>query len=422
MDASEFYTQLGYADVLISRQKFDQADRILTQLLLAGYTDSELMKLVLLTKMGLKEYDKAEELCRNMISNYPDDAFLFYVMSHLNVQKRKMREALDDIHEAIRLDPANANFFALKAAILLDMKDYQDAFYSSEMALEQEPNHIDALNSRAAALMALGDKNEALMTSESALAVDPENPDTHANLGWSLLGLGKNKLALEHFRTALGINPMHSHARAGLTEAMKSKFPLYKYYLQIMMKLGRIKFKNQWGVIVGAYLVVRLLYELVQRFPSSKYVVFPVIFLMSLFFISTWIFSPLMNLYMLTNIYGRLTLDEGQKQSARWTGGLLITSIILVGIYFLVSPNEGLLSSAAIIFLLMIPVGSMNNPLIAADTLKLRLFTLVIGVLALASSILLIVTNQAFSQLMLLPLIAILVYQWYANYLMIRSQ
>jgi hypothetical protein len=131
----------------------------------------------------------------------------------------------------------------------------------------------------------------------------------------------KSADALTHFKEALKNNPNNEYAKGGMLEAMKSKFPVYRYFLMLMLWLGKMKGGNQWAFIVGGYVVYRVLISYSQKQRKS-----PAIFnthhrnYIPCFSISSWIFSPLMNLYLLTNTYGKFTLSEDQKQSARLVG------------------------------------------------------------------------------------------------------
>nr|HMU05483.1 hypothetical protein [Saprospiraceae bacterium] len=334
---------------------------------------------------------------------------------------RAFQEAKDFIDKAIIIEPTNADYHAYKASIFLQTKDYEDALYSANIGLQIDAENITSLNARSSALVGLGRRQEAFETIDKSLATDPNNPDTHANLGWGLLHHGKSDDALMHFQTALKVDPMSEYAKAGMLEAMKSKFPVYRYFLQFMLWLGKMKGKNQWIFIIGSYIALRLLGNLADNNETLKPYLIPIIALIVIFFISTWVFSPLMNLYLMTNKFGRYTLSEQQKNTSTFVGLALLISSVSIVAYFAFIPNEGVLALALFSFLIMIPLGSMHIPDNVSSQKKLQLATVVIAVLMCISVLISFTTNIIFTSFTILPVGLLIAYQWYVNYLTIRE-
>ncbi|MBK7697789.1 MAG: tetratricopeptide repeat protein [Saprospiraceae bacterium] len=399
MDQPEFLRQISHAEVLLSQGRFNQADDILKRLLATGYDGPELIKMMAVTKAGLGDYQAAEDLIRMILSKHPDDPFVFYLLATIKGAKREYVEAKSMIDQAIN-----------------------EALQSANTALELDAENIDALNARASALIGLNKKDEAYQTINKSLATDPNNTDTHANMGWSMLHHGQSEDALTHFKEALKNNPNNEYAKGGMLEAMKSKFPVYRYFLMLMLWLGKMKGRNQWAFIVGGYVVYRVLISLAKNSESLKPFLIPIIAIIFLFFLSSWIFSPLMNLYLLTNTYGKFTLSEDQKQSARLVGVTLTIGLLCLLLYFLGIKNEGLLSTSMISFAMMIPLGSMNNPFLEKNRKKLAYFTSAIAFFGLIDCTIALYNQTFTSQSYFLPfLVSIIGYQLYANYVLIRE-
>ena len=146
-----------------------------------------------------------------------------------------------------------------------------------------------------------------------------------------------------------------------------------------------------------------------------------VIVLLAMFLLSTWIVSPLMNLYLLTNPCGQLTLHQEQKQSARWVGLALGLSILSLMIYLFITQNEGFLSLSVLSFAMMIPLGSMNRPIVSENRKKLKMATIVLAIFVCIDSIMAIFLNNFMSQLFFLPVMGLIAYQWYANFVLIKE-
>ncbi len=421
MNDMDFIRQVSRVDILLSQSRFSQAEELLEGLMSEGYNDIEILKMMSIAKMGLHNYEDVSQLCTMIIDQNPNESFAFYLLSNVKSVNRGFQEAKDLIDKAIIIEPTNPDYHAYKASLFLQTKDYEDALNSANIGLQIDAENITSLNARSSALVGLGRRQEAFETIDKSLATDPNNPDTHANLGWGLLHHGKSDDALMHFQTALKVDPMSEYAKAGMLEAMKSKFPVYRYFLQFMLWLGKMKGKNQWIFIIGSYIALRLLGNLADNNETLKPYLVPIIALIVIFFISTWVFSPLMNLYLMTNKFGRYTLSEQQKNTSTFVGVALLISLISLVAYFAFIPNEGVLALALFSFLIMIPLGSMHIPENIASQKKLQLATVVIAVLMCISVVISFTANIIFTSFTIIPVGLLVAYQWYVNYLTIKE-
>ncbi len=421
MNEMEFIRQVSRADILLSQSRFAQAEELLEGLLAVGINDIEILKMMSLAKMGLHKHADVSQLCAMIIEQNPNESFAYYLLSSVKSIAREFVEAKQLIDKAIIIEPSNSEYHAYKANLFLQTKDYEDALTSANIGLQIDAENITSLNARSSALVGLGRRQEAFDTIEKSLATDPNNPDTHANLGWGLLHHGKSDDALTHFQAALKVDPMNDYAKAGMLEAMKAKFPIYRYFLQFMLWLGKMKGKNQWIFIIGSYIALRLLGTLAENNDALKPFLIPIIVLIVIFFISTWIFSPLMNLYLMTNKFGRYTLSDQQKNTSILVGLALLISLLALLVYILIKPNEGILALALFSFLMMIPLGSMQIPENKEAQKKLKLATIIIGILMAINVVISIQANSFFTSFTIIPVGLLVGYQWYVNYLSIRN-
>jgi tetratricopeptide (TPR) repeat protein len=420
MTNAEYHRQISHAGVLIQQNRYLQAQEKLTRLVSAGYSDPDLYRMLIMCRMGLSQYDDARMLAEKFLQQHPNDAFAFYTLAGIDLNNRDLKTAHTNIDEAIRLQPHMPEFFALKSAICFQLKDYGGALQYADIGLNTDAQHIGCLNARSSALEALGRKEEAFATISKSLNEDPNNPDTHTNIGWGHLHRGDTQKALDHFKAALNEDPLHENAKAGMLQAMKTRFPLYRYFLMVMLWLSRLTSKNQWIFIIGSYIAYRVLLNFAKTESLLRPVIIGLIVLLVLFFLASWLFSPVMNLYMLTNPYGRMTMSVEEKQSARYVG-FAFAGAVVAGILFILFRNEGLITLAVSILLMMIPLGSMNNAYLDHNKSKLRKFTVLLLILLSVNAVLSIVLNTVVNSFSIVALGSIIVYQWYANYILIRE-
>lgn len=420
MNQYEFSRRAAHAEVLLSQGKYDHAEMILEGLMATGFEEISIVRMMALAKIGQGNFSQAEELCRMLVSQQPDEAYGHYLLAVVRDHYRDFAGAHLHLDEAIRLEPDNSGFFAFKASLFLHRQEYDRALEYADTGLRLDAENTQALNARASALIGLNRKDEAFRTIHKSLETDPENADTHANMGWSLLHLGKSDEALEHFKTSLQLEPGSQFAKNGLLEAMKAKFPVYRYFLMAMLYLSKMTGRNKWAWIIGGYVTYRILVSAAKEYSTLKPFLVPLIGLMALFFISSWIFSPLMNLYLLTNKYGRYSLEAGQKESARLVGISLAVSLISF-ILFLISGNSGFISTGFVAFGLMIPLGSMNNPDTQNGLKKLRYASAILTVIAIIHGFLAIFGSTFDSAFFYIFIIGLIAYQWFANYVLINE-
>jgi tetratricopeptide (TPR) repeat protein len=421
MDFHEYNRQWSYADVLISQGKYQQAESILERLMATDLNDYEVIRLMAVSKMGLRKFDQADEMCQILIARQPNDAFIYYLLANIRATERKFDECHRHLDTSIQIDPVNATYHAFKAEIFLNQKNFSKALETADTALALDAENIDALNARASALVGLDRSKEAFETIDRSLFNDPNNADTHANMGWSLLHKGDVNQALTHFKTSLKENPLNEFAKAGMLEAMKAKFPVYRYFLMIMLRLGKMQDKNQWAIIFGIFILYRILWTAFDNVEWLQPFILPLIAVVFLFVMSSWIFSPLMNLYLLSNPYGRVTLTDAKIKSAKLVGVALIVAAVCLIIYILGFKNNGILYVSLLAFLMLIPLGTMLNPFFEHNRKKLVWVTCAMAVVLIVDGFNAIMNNTFGSSFSMFFAIMLLGYQFYANYVMMQE-
>lgn len=268
---------------------------------------------------ALREADEAVRLD-------PDQGFNRYVRGRVLCDLGRLKDAEAEIREAIRLDPSEAGYLGLLATVEYNRRRWPEALEAAERGLALDPEDAGCVNLRAMALVQLGRKDEAARALGSALADDPENALTHANQGWALLHRGDHARALEHFREALRLDPELEWARAGIIEALKARHLLYRLMLRFFLWMGRQSTAAQWGVILGFIFGRRLLAGLARTYPALAPVVGPLLTLTFAFMLLTWISSPLFNLLLRLNRFGRLALSRDQRVESSWIGAFFLTA------------------------------------------------------------------------------------------------
>ncbi|MCO4294445.1 tetratricopeptide repeat protein [Solitalea sp. MAHUQ-68] len=410
-------TEIEKVGLLIMHKRYAEAIKEIHGLLASQPDNSDLHYYMAICNLHLDKNDKATENIKDAIALEPDNSMYFYTYSKILLDDDKIKEADEKIQEAIHLFPYDANYFGIWANILMVKKEFEKSLEKANEGLSLDPENHICLNLRSMALVKLNRGEEAAQTIDFALENDPENAFTHANYGWGLLEQGNNQKALEHFRESLKLNPNSDYARAGMVEAIKSKYLIYKWFLQYRFWLGNKTKAAQWGFIIGFYLLAKLIGVLAEADEGIRILLTPVIILIALFTISTWIITPVSNLFLRLNVYGRYALDKNEIKSSNLVGISILVSLIAFTCAFFFT-NSGFLVAGILGFTMMIPFSTMfRNSNKSNLLLFYTLGLLLAGVLGVIETFYSGEIDNTFSIIYMVGFIA---YQWVANYIALK--
>jgi tetratricopeptide (TPR) repeat protein len=407
------------ARLLMEQRRYREAEKELQKSLTIDPNNSDTLALLSICKSEDKKFEEAEKLIQTAISIDPSNPFLIYVFSKLLYDQDKLSDAEKNIREAILLNPFSADFFGLLSAIYLQRKEWERGLEYANKGLEISPDHLSCLNLRSTALIKLDRKEDSYNTIHEALHYDPQNAFTHANLGWGLLEKGDHKKSLDHFKKALQIDPQLEFAKAGLVEALKARYFIYRIFLKYAFWIGNLKGKAQYGILIGFYIGSRILRGIAASNPSLEPFIMPIIFLYILFAVTTWIIGPLTNLFLRLNIYGRYALSSKEIMTSNFVGISLLIGAISFLTYF-IAGNELFLYLGIFGVSMMIPLSSMLSPLKKKGKTILIAYTAALGLAGITGLILFSLGNPNSEIFATIYLVGIAIYQWVANAVMIK--
>lgn len=384
---TSFSARFARAQLLLSQHRPDQAIQELRQAL-AEEPDNAAGRAVL--ALALIEAERPKEALREAqqaIHLEPDNDFHHYVHSFTLFSLDRHREAEAAVREAIRLDPEDADYHGLLAAILIDVKRGREALAEAEAGLRIDAEHVRCNNMRAMALTQLGRRAEAGRTLDAALARDPDDALTHANQGWTRLHESRTQDALESFREALRLDPTCEYARAGIVQALRGRYFIYRIMLGYFLWMSRLSGKAQAGLLVGAYVLVRILSTLARQSPALKPVVLPIVLFYMIFVFLSWTAGPIFDLLLRLNRFGRLALNDEQIRASNWVGGLFGSAVLLIAAWALSGCSHSiLLLPAAFCAMMTLPVSATLNCPRGGRRIFLTIWTLALAVLALCAT------------------------------------
>ena len=411
---------LSRAHLLYQQSRYDLAVSELHQALAEDPESVQAHTLMALCQVMSNRYDDALASARTAIGLAPDYAYAHYTLSWVYDRLDRMQDAEQTINEALRLDPGNADFYGHAAALHLQRKAWQAALEMAEQGLELDPEHARCTNTRSMALTHLGREEEAGRTLDAALARDPDNAMTQANQGWRLLQKGDRDQALRHFQEALRLDPGMDWAREGIVETLKARNPIYRLLLRYFFWMGKLSNRAQWGAILGAYLLFRVLREVARDNPALEPFVLPLLICYGLFALLTWVADALFNLLLRLNRYGRLALSDEQRTASNWVGAALGVCLIPMALWGIT--REPLWAWGALGSLMMvIPVAGVFKARSGKARRLLTIYTLALAGMALLAFICALMGSPATVVIFAVFLIGWMVYSWTANWIISKG-
>ena len=350
--------ELRKARLLISQKRYDMAEEELNSLL-ADFPDHSLaIAYKALVKVNTQKPGEAVELARAAIGLNPTLDFAFYIAAAANMDLHDFKQAQKDIIQAIAINPNVADYHGIQANIKLINRDYQEAVDIANRGLQIQPENLLCRNILSTAQLKLGDKQGSFSTIEKALEQDPENPLTHANYGWGQLEKGSHKKAMEHFKEALARDPEDGYARAGMLEALKARFFLYRWFMKYYFWMSNLKPNVQWAVIIGFIFLQKLIRAMSRNSAEIAAILMPFSYLLLAFVVSTWIIHPVFNFFMSLNRYARYLLTKEDMNTAIVVG-IAFSLFVASGIGYFATGSEAFATAAVVGLTLILPFGKI---------------------------------------------------------------
>jgi tetratricopeptide (TPR) repeat protein len=410
--------RLAKVSILLSQQKYNEAGQLLKELLAEDANDIRYLTLLAEVYLQQGKPDAARTVIDSAIGLAPGEPHLFYIKSRIALEQDNYDEAEQLIQQAIALEPYGADYFAWFSTIKLSRKQFQEALELSEKALEIDAQHLAALNMRSTALQKLNRPEESFLTIEGALREDANNPYTHANYGWGLLERGQHKKALEHFKEALKHDPNNEYARSGMVEALKAANPVYRLFLKYAFFMGNLTARYQWAVIIGIYVAFRVLRALERNNETLRPFLTPLTLLIGIFAFSTWVITPLSDLLLRLNPYGKFLLSRHQKISSNFVGVSLLVFLAGVALY-LVTGQAPWLALTGYGFAMMPPFSVMFAT--TRPRHVLLFYAIAMGVIGAVAVVAAFTTGEPLNTFSAIFIIGFIAFQFVANFLAIRE-
>jgi tetratricopeptide (TPR) repeat protein len=316
------------AFLLYEQKRFALAETTLRESL-ALTPDADEIALLALVLSAQKRYEEAVAAAEAAIGLAPDLAFAHYVLASVANDRDDLVTAQAAIQEALRLNPLSASLYGLQASIMAQRYEWDAALTMADLGLSLEPEHLGCLVGRLLALQQLNRLAEAESNLMVGLARYPADPTMHALKGWLALERGQSQGAIGDFQEGLRLDPLNESAREGMMLALKARNPLYRIFLKYQLWLGKMPPQMRLAALAVPLVAMRFV-RILARIPAMQPIAFTLAGLYLLFLFSSWFATPITNLILRFDPYGRLLLNRDERVGSLWVCGLLGAGVLLV--------------------------------------------------------------------------------------------
>ncbi|MFT7427987.1 MAG: tetratricopeptide (TPR) repeat protein [Nonlabens sp.] len=405
------------AYLLYQQRRYSQSEDILNQALTQDPNSISCLHLLAEVNLAQGDPKKAKHFIDIAIGLSPSMAQLYATKARIMLDVERYDEAEELLKEAISLNAQEPQNYAMLAHVSLSRKRYKEAEQLAEKALSLDPANLLALNVKSTSQLKQNKRAASEETLKGALGENPEDSYTHTNYGWNKLEIGDHKAALEHFKEALRYDPNNSYAQAGMMQALQAQYFIYRWFLKYQFWLGNMGAKYQWFFIIGFYLGTRAISYVAETVPVLEPFLTPVVVLLALIALSTWVIGPLSQLLFSFNKYAKFLLSVKEKQAVVFTAVCILISLSGVVGYLLLDDFRFLMLAIAGL-ILMIPWSMFYM-----ETKPALMMPLAAGIMTLIAGIALYIsftTEDVMNIFVTAFLISFFAFQWFANAVSIK--
>jgi tetratricopeptide (TPR) repeat protein len=168
------------------------------------------------------QLDRAEELCRGVLSDDPRNAEALQLAALVAHQRGQPNLAVELLQQALAVDVRQAQFHYNLGYVYQTGGKIEEAVASYRAAVELDPHSSGAHNNLGYALLQLGWLDEAVSSLNVALHLNPAYAEAHNNLGLTFAARGEADRAVESYRRAVRLKPDLAEAHFNLGMVLAS--------------------------------------------------------------------------------------------------------------------------------------------------------------------------------------------------------
>ncbi len=156
----------------------------------------------------MQRYQESIDLLRSLLKGMAEgaaaDAYVYLVLSSIQMQGGQLQEAEASIRKALQLNPNDSNLLIQLSFVQDRAGQYQASEQTLRRLIEREPDNATALNNLGYFLLERGERlDEARALIERAVSIEPTNGSFLDSLGWAHYKLGRLEEARKYLEKAI---------------------------------------------------------------------------------------------------------------------------------------------------------------------------------------------------------------------------
>jgi tetratricopeptide (TPR) repeat protein len=166
------------------------------------------------------DFATAEQYWTQLLDYLPQEPALWSNRGNARVSQRKLKLAIEDYNQAIRLAPEAPDPYLNRGAALEGLGEWDAAIADYNRVLELDPQDPAAYNNRGNAEAGQGQWQQAVADFTKAAELAPDYAFAQANRALALYQLGETQDAIRQMRNLVRKYPRFADMRAALTAAL----------------------------------------------------------------------------------------------------------------------------------------------------------------------------------------------------------
>lgn len=169
---------------------------------------------------------------------------IYYLRAESNAELGNIREAIEDLSEALKLDPSDTKVLSLRAEFVSESGKDNEAIKDFTEAIRQNPTDWTKYQQRGNTYLKVGKTKEAMDDFAQIIKLNPNDPGSYLIRALALDKNGENEKALQDYSRVIELNPTDDDAYLARAVCLRS-LKRYKEALDDLNKAENLNSENK---------------------------------------------------------------------------------------------------------------------------------------------------------------------------------
>ncbi|QEE23497.1 sulfotransferase [Rhodanobacter glycinis] len=168
-----------------------------------------------------QSWQRVHRLAAQLLPLIPQDAQAHFIAGQAHIHLQQVPQALDCLHTATQLQPANADYAVQYAKALTLVRRMNEARQVADHALTLEPSAPSTLATLGMTFTLVHAYTQAVVVFRRLAVITPGHAHCHFNLATALIAIGDFATAEDSLETCIRLEPHHWNAHLALSRLSK---------------------------------------------------------------------------------------------------------------------------------------------------------------------------------------------------------